>query len=99
MLKIATVNGALSQGRTDCGLLKVGNRADLIVLDMSGIHTTPSHDMLSNVLYASQGSDVVLTMVDGNVLFKDGEFTTLDIEKVKYNAEKSAYRIAGELNG
>ena len=44
-----------------------------------------------------EGADVVLTMVDGKVLYKDGEYLTLDIEKVKYNAKTSAYRIAGEF--
>ena len=96
-LKIATVNGAASQGRNDCGLVKTGYKADLIVLDMDTEHTVPSHDELANVVFSSQGSDVVLTMVDGKVLYKNGEYTTIDIEKVKYEAEKSAYRISGEL--
>jgi 5-methylthioadenosine/S-adenosylhomocysteine deaminase len=98
-IKIATINGALSQGRTDCGLVREGYKADLIVLDLSGVHTTPVHNALYNVLFASQGSDVVLTMVDGDVLYRDGEYTTIDIEKVKYNAERCAYKIAGEFNG
>ena len=96
-LKIATVNGAVSQGRTDSGLLKEGYRADLIVLDIDTEHTVPVHSATANLLYSSEGADVVLTMVDGRVLYKNGEYLSLDIEKVKFNAEKSAYRIAGEF--
>lgn len=96
-LKIATVNGAFSQGRTDCGAIKTGNKADLILLEENTEHTVPVNDALSNVIFASEGSDVVLTMVDGKVLYKNGEYTTLDIEKAKYNATKSTQRIAGEI--
>ncbi|MBE6835090.1 MAG: amidohydrolase [Ruminococcaceae bacterium] len=96
-LKIATLNGALSQGRKDCGLVKEGYRADIIILDLNTEHTVPVHNEKANLLYASEGADVVLTMVDGKVLYKNGEYLTLDIEKVKFNAEKSAYRIAGEF--
>lgn len=96
-MKIATRNGAVSQGRTDCGLVKEGFRADLIVLDLDTEHTVPVHNEAANLLYSSEGADVVLTMVDGKVLYKDGEYLSLDIEKVKFNAKKSAYRIAGEF--
>ncbi len=95
--KIATVNGALSQGRTDCGLVKEGYKADLIVLNLDTEHTVPVHSEKANLLYASEGADVLLTMVDGKVLYKDGEYLTLDIQRVKFEAEKSAYRIAGEF--
>jgi 5-methylthioadenosine/S-adenosylhomocysteine deaminase len=96
-IKIATLNGAVSQGRMDCGLVKEGFKADLIVLDLDTEHTVPVHNEKANLLYSSEGADVVLTMVDGETLYKNGEYLTLDIEKVKYNAKKSAYRIAGEF--
>ena len=96
-LKAATVNGAKAMGRHDCGSVKVGSKADLVVLDISGVHMTPVHDMLSNIVYSAQGSDVVLTMVDGEILYKNGEFTKIDIEKVKYNANKSVSKILQQL--
>jgi len=96
-LKIATVNGASSQGRKDCGLVKEGFRADIVVLDIENEHSIPVHNAMANLIYSAEGADVVLTMVDGKVLYKDGEYTSLDIEKVKFNALKSAYRIAGDF--
>ncbi|MGI6249335.1 MAG: amidohydrolase [Acutalibacteraceae bacterium] len=88
-IKCATVNGAKSQGRENCGFIKKGAAADLIVLNTNVAHMRPVHDMLNNVAFAAQGSDVCLTMADGKVLYKDGEYFTLDIEQVIYHAEKS----------
>ena len=43
----------------------------------------PVHNLVNNVVYSASGSDVILTMVDGKVLYREGEYLTLDIEKVK----------------
>ncbi len=58
----------------------------------------PQTDMINNLVFAADGADVVLTMADGKVLYKEGEFTTIDIEKVKstVNAER-AERIISEV--
>ncbi len=81
-LYAATKAGAIAQGRTDCGALKVGNRADLIVLDMEEPYWTPVHNLVNNLVYSASGTDVCLTMADGKVLYRDGNFPTIDIEKL-----------------
>ncbi len=96
-LYAATRAGALSQGRNDCGLLKVGQRADLTVLDIRQPHMTPVHDLANNVVYSASGSDVVLTMADGRVLYRDGDFLTIDIEKTLAETENACRRILGQL--
>ena len=88
-----TTAGALSQGRIDTGKLAVGYKADLIVLDLSGPHMFPVHDMATNLVYSASGSDVILTMGDGKVLYKDGEFPTIDLEQVKREVTRSLKRI------
>ncbi len=93
----ATRAGALAQGRDDCGLLKEGFRADLIVLDIEGPHWQPQHDLLNNLVYSADGSDVVLTMVDGKVLYKDGEYLTIDPEQITSEVERSRQRILHQL--
>ena len=40
---------------------------------------------------------VCLTMVDGKVLYRDGEYTTIDIEKVKYETQKETDAILAQL--
>ena len=96
-LYAATRAGALAQGRTDCGLIKEGFRADLTVLDTDRIYMKPVHNLLNNLVYAAQGTDVVLTMVDGRVLYRDGAYPTLDMEKIEYECEKARRRILGGL--
>ncbi len=96
-LYAATRAGAMSQGRTDSGLISVGNRADLCVIDIDTPQFTPLTDGACNVVYSAQGADVKLTMVDGEVLYKDGEYTTIDIEKAKAEVQKHTERILEEL--
>ena len=43
---------------------------------------------MSNILFSANASDIVLTMVDGKVLYKDGTFTTIDIEQVIENVKR-----------
>ncbi len=93
----ATRIGALSQGRDDCGAIKVGNKADIIVLDISTPNFWPIHDYLGNIVYSTSGGDIKLTMVDGNVLYKDGIFPTIDIEQVRYHVGESVTRILGDI--
>lgn len=93
----ATSVGALSQGRPDCGRISEGYKADLIVLDTSGPQWHPVHDQINNLIYASSGSDVVLTMVDGQIIYDNGEYKTIDIEKVIYETDKAKTRILKEL--
>ena len=96
-LHAATRAGALAQGRTDCGLLKAGFKADLCVLDVSGPSWCPVNDMPTNVVYAGHGSDVVLTMCDGKVVYRDGEWPTFDIDRVKSEISERTERIQSEL--
>jgi 5-methylthioadenosine/S-adenosylhomocysteine deaminase len=97
-INAATFAGALSQGRNDCGRLAEGYCADLIVVDLSGPHMSPVFDLYNNLVYSASGGDVVLTMVDGEVLYKDGEYPTIDVEKAKAETRKAASRVVREAN-
>ncbi|SCK02988.1 5-methylthioadenosine/S-adenosylhomocysteine deaminase [uncultured Eubacterium sp.] len=96
-LAAATRNGALGQGRADCGVLQEGFKADLIALrtDVPNMH--PIHNLANNIVYAAAGSDIALTMVDGKILYKDGEYTTIDIEKTIFETEKATAEILKQL--
>lgn len=97
VINSATRAGALAQGREDCGLIKEGFRADLCVLDVTGPSWWPVNDMLYNIVYAGHGSDVVLTMCDGRVVYQDGTWPTIDIETVKAEVTARTQRIQAEL--
>ena len=83
-IKMLTQNGAKMQGRVDCGKLAVGARADLVMLDFDMVHVMPVYDYCDAFLYSANFSNVVMTMVDGKILYENGEYKTIDIEKTKY---------------
>ena len=89
LLKMATVNGARLQGRPDTGELRVGMKADLAAIDFDKPHMIPAMDYPAMLCYAAQGSDVYMTMVDGNILYENGEYLTLDAERIKAEAREA----------
>ena len=71
MLEMATIGGARALRMDDkVGSLEVGKLADVIAVDLSGSHQTPATDPVSAVVNACTGSDVLMTMVGGNVLYE-----------------------------
>lgn len=97
VLRSATRAGALAQGREDAGLVREGFKADLIVIDASVPNMVPVHDMLTNLVYSADGGDVVMTMADGAVLYRDGEYTNIDIEKTMAEADIATKKILASL--
>ncbi|MBE6671774.1 MAG: amidohydrolase, partial [Ruminococcaceae bacterium] len=85
IIKLATENGAICQNRADGGKLEVGKKADIIMLDVDNINNIPSYSPVYTLVYSANSSDVCFTMVDGKILYEDKEFTTLDIDKLKYD--------------
>ncbi|GHV06134.1 5-methylthioadenosine/S-adenosylhomocysteine deaminase [Clostridia bacterium] len=83
-LKLATQNGAAALDRPDTGKLEVGAWADLILLDFSRPQFYPRHDERALAVYAARGGDVCLTMARGRILYRDGEWLTIDIERVRH---------------
>lgn len=80
---MATVCGARAQHReAECGMIKVGMDADLILLDFTQPHLMPCHSVLSHLAYAVSGSDVVMTMVRGEILYAAGKYLTIDLDAV-----------------
>ena len=93
LLAMATRNGARLQGREDTGELAVGKKADIIALDLTKPHLYPNLDPLALTVYSAQGSDVAMTMVDGAILYENGEFLTLDADKILYEAKAAVKRL------
>ena len=79
-LMMATVCGARAQGRADeCGMLKEGMDADLVLVDFSAPHLMPCHNVMGSLVFSATGCDVAMTMVRGNILYRSGQFPTLDL--------------------
>ena len=93
VIKMATLNGAMLQGRNDCGELKVGNKADIIAVSLDKPHLRPIIDEKALITYSAQSSDICMTMVDGKILYENGEYLTLDKEKIYYDIEKAVKKL------
>lgn len=98
-LKMATINGAKALGFSNLGLIKKGYLADLIIVNLKDLNMQPNFNILSNLVNSATGRNVILTMINGNIVYDNGKFN-FDIEKIKKNVEKSSkelYAIKGLL--
>lgn len=84
-IKMATENGAAAQGRFDCGKLEEGCRADIILIALDDINNIPSYNPEYTAVYSAENSNIRLTMADGEILYENGEYKTIDIEKTIFN--------------
>ena len=89
LFPLATRNGAIAQGRMDCGRIEVGYRADLVLIKRDSLHNMPCYDDYAMLAYSAETSDVRMTMVDGRILYKDGEYTSIDEERIRYEAKET----------
>lgn len=77
-LELATLGGARALGmEAEIGSLRVGKRADVVVLAPRGPHAEPPHDPCAALVYAARGSDVREVFVDGRHLVRAGHLTAL----------------------
>ncbi len=88
-LEMATVNGAKALGR-NTGRIEAGRTADLILVDFDAPNLTPCHDEAENLVFSAHGSNVCMNMARGKVIYQNGEFKTLDLDRVKAEVKQYA---------
>lgn len=82
VLKMATVNGAKAMGLYNCDTLDRGKAADLIVIDLNQPNMQPINNISKNLVYSGSKQNVILTMVNGKVLYENGQFHLgIDIDR------------------
>lgn len=74
VLKMATINGARAMGLYHCDVLERGKLADLIVLDLNQPNMQPINNIAKNIVYSGSKQNVILTMINGKILYENGEF-------------------------
>ena len=90
-LEMATINGARALAwDKEIGSIEVDKKADLILIDIDKPHLYPQHNTISSLAYSVQASDVDTVIVDGRIIMENREIKTLDVEKIKFMAEKHA---------
>lgn len=84
VLRMATVNGAKAMrlGRAD--VLAKGKLADIIMLDLHQPNMQPIHNIAKNIVYSGSKSNVLMTMVNGRILYRNGEFNIGDSPEYIY---------------
>jgi 5-methylthioadenosine/S-adenosylhomocysteine deaminase len=94
VLQMATIDGARALGlESEIGSIEIGKRADLIVVDLERLHSSPAPDIISALVYSAQPSDVRTTIIDGQVVMRDGELTLMNEATVLADANREAARL------
>ncbi|PSP54890.1 ethylammeline chlorohydrolase [Halobacteriales archaeon QS_1_67_19] len=96
VFEMATENGATAAGFEQVGCLREGWTADVVGLTTDITRATPIHDVYSHLVFSAHGDDVAFTMVDGEVLYEDGELRTGDAESIRRKAREYELGIEAE---
>ena len=87
IMEMLTTNGAKVLGIEDeVGALEVGKKADVIVVDFKAPHLMPVGRWLPKLIYSARGSDVLHTIVEGQIVMEDRKVLTMDENKVMEEA-------------
>jgi 5-methylthioadenosine/S-adenosylhomocysteine deaminase len=90
-LQMATIEGARALGlENEIGSLEVGKRADVIVVDLAQLHSSPQTDVVSSLVYSAEASDVRTAIIDGRIVMRDRKLLSLDESSVIENANREA---------
>jgi cytosine/adenosine deaminase-related metal-dependent hydrolase len=101
-LRMATIDGAKALGLdAEIGSIEVGKRADLALVRLDGLHSTPVEDVVSAVVYSAQPDDVGTVLIDGEFVLRDGKLLTIDERQTILTASSEAekLKLAADLRG
>lgn len=90
VLEMATVGGAKALGRTDTGRIAEGCIADLILIDFTAPNLMPCHNEAESLVYSAQPHNVWMNMARGRIIYENGVYLTLDMERVRTEVEQYA---------
>ncbi len=97
-LEIASKDSARVYGMgDDLGAIEVGKLADITLIDLSGLHHQPVHNIGANLVYSARASDVQTVICDGQVLMQDRQLLTIDKAEVVSQVRESMERIAKKV--
>ena len=98
VLKMATIAGAQALHlEKEIGSIEVGKRADLQLLNLNTLHTVPSPDLVSTIVYSATPQNVETVIIAGKVVLRDGTLETLNESEILEAAGNEATRISSVL--
>lgn len=93
-LELATIDGARVLGLDDrVGSIEVGKRADLTIVRLDGLHSSPPTDVVSTLVYSTTAADVKHVVVDGRTVVKDAELRSMDADGIRRDARREAKKV------
>lgn len=99
ILKMATVGGAKALGLDEADTLEVGKLADIIMIDLHRPNMQPINNIEKNIVYSGSKENVKLTMINGRILYEDGQFFVDEpIETIYQRAQEATDRIKSEIS-
>lgn len=94
---MATVNGAHAMGLLDADVLAEGKLADIIMIDLHQPNMQPLNNITKNIVYSGSKQNVKMTMINGQILYYDGEYLNgVDAEKIYAKANEIIARLSAE---
>jgi cytosine/adenosine deaminase-related metal-dependent hydrolase len=84
----ATLGGAQALGRDDLGRLAPGAKADLLIVDLTGLHVGLIDDPIKTLVYMASQRDIETVIVDGKVVVEEGRIPGLDEEELARQANR-----------
>lgn len=91
VVRMATIEGARAIGLGDItGSLEIGKKADIIILDTHKPHLIPMYNPISHIVYSASGADVRDVIIDGKIVLKDRNITTLELDSILRQATEFA---------
>jgi len=93
-LQMATTNGAKAlKLDTEIGRIEAGKKADVILIKMDEAHFIPRYDLIANLVYSGQSSDVNTVIIDGKVIMQDRVIKTIDEQEILERAKQTAAKL------
>jgi cytosine/adenosine deaminase-related metal-dependent hydrolase len=97
-LEMATLGGAKAIGREqELGSIESGKLADLVLVDLKRIHSYPVHDVVSNLVFSANGSNVHTVFIGGRKVVEAGNVLGGDETEVLEQARSRSEVLRAEL--
>ncbi|MBQ0027329.1 MAG: amidohydrolase [Lachnospiraceae bacterium] len=93
VLKMATVNGAKTLEHSNADVLAKGKLADIIMIDLQDPAMQPVLDIPNNIVYSGGKNIVKMTMIDGRILYENGEYIGIDKQEIYDKSEAIMERL------
>ncbi|MBQ2803314.1 MAG: amidohydrolase [Lachnospiraceae bacterium] len=97
VLRMATVHGAKAMCLSKADTLAKGKYADIILIDLHQPNMQPIHNIPKNLVYSGSKANVLMTMINGKILYRNGEFNIGESpERIYANCDKIVKRMLSE---